>query len=52
MRFSDQERRLIIGDSGTGVFNLSGGTVNLNNSLVVANNSDFERNVLLKRAAR
>jgi hypothetical protein len=34
-----QQRRLIIGDSGTGVFNLSGGTVNLYNSLVVANNS-------------
>ena len=34
-----QERRLIVGDSGTGVFNLSGGTVNLNHSLVVGNNS-------------
>jgi hypothetical protein len=33
-----QARRLIIGDSGTGVFNLSGGTVNLNHSLVVCNN--------------
>lgn len=32
-------RRLIIGDSGTGVFNLSGGTVDLHNSLVVGNNS-------------
>ena len=34
-----QDRRLIIGDSGTGVFNLSGGTVNINHSLVVANNT-------------
>ena len=33
------ENRLIIGDAGTGVFNLSGGTVNLNHSLVVANNA-------------
>jgi hypothetical protein len=32
-----QDRRLIIGESGTGVFNLSGGTVHLNHSLVVAN---------------
>jgi hypothetical protein len=34
-----QERRLIVGDSGTGVFNLSSGTVSLNHSLVVANNA-------------
>jgi PEP-CTERM motif len=34
-----QDKRLIIGDQGTGVFNLSGGTVSLNHSLVVANNA-------------
>jgi hypothetical protein len=34
-----QDKRLIIGDQGTGVFNLSGGTVLLNHSLVVANNA-------------
>jgi hypothetical protein len=33
------DRRLIVGDSGTGVFNLSGGTVNINHSFVVANNA-------------
>jgi hypothetical protein len=33
------ERRLIVGDAGTGVFNLSGGTVTLNHSFVVANNA-------------
>ena len=32
-----QDRRLIIGDSGTGVFNLSGGAVHLEHSLVVGN---------------
>jgi hypothetical protein len=34
-----QERRLIVGDSGTGVFNLTGGTVNLQHSFVVGNNA-------------
>jgi hypothetical protein len=37
-----QERRLIVGDGGTGVFNLSGGTVNVNHSFVVANNSSAQ----------
>ena len=33
------QRRLIVGDAGTGVFNLSGGTVTINHSFVVANTS-------------
>ena len=32
-----QDRRFIIGDSGTGVFNMSGGTAIINHSMVVCN---------------
>jgi PEP-CTERM motif len=33
------QRRLIVGDAGTGVFNMSGGTATINHSFVVANNA-------------